>query len=150
MSPLPSGTPQSIHQALSSSMPNSPPAQPINVNDPDLYRLLNDVVPLAESEVYSWFPEPEYDPHFESEDGELSEEDYDEDIPEDESMADDMDMDDPSWGQGGMELDELDQSPATVPEYRQTKQPKLADPDTSMERRQSRLLWSQNFFFYSK
>jgi hypothetical protein len=52
------------------------------MGNPDLYRVLNEVVPLDECEVYSWFPEPEYDPHTQPEDGEVSDGGYefDEDV----------------------------------------------------------------------
>jgi hypothetical protein len=101
---------------------------------PDLYRALSDVVPLDECEVYSWFPEPEYDPHIDAEDGEASEDGF-----EEEEDVGDMEIEDPSWGQAGMELDDV---PAPPPP------PKVDEEEP--ERRAGSLLWSANYFFYSR
>ena len=129
--------------------------------NPDLYRLLGEVIPLdaAECEVYSWFPEPEYDPHLEPEEDEMSDEElYDEEeVLQDQ--ADDMDLDDPSWGQAGMELDDVPESFA-MPGRRSsgTKRMSMSGADASFssagheshERRKGGLLWSQNYFFFSR
>ena len=97
-----------------SPIPGSPSSNPAT----DLYRTLCEVVPLDESEVYSWFPEPEYDPHIDAEDGEASEDGFELDE-EEENVMGDMDLDEPSWGQAGMELDvDLPQSAVDVIEDR--------------------------------
>ncbi|ORY25354.1 Maf1 regulator-domain-containing protein [Naematelia encephala] len=124
-----------IAQSASSPLSTSPmqPPPPPNLVNPDIYRILNDVLPLDECEVYSWFPEPEYDPHMDLEDGEVSE-------GEDEEMLDDMDIDEPSWGTGGMEIEGV------------TPAPSRAKPDVAVREKKAGggLLWSANYFFYSR
>jgi len=128
--------------------------------NPDLYRLLGEVIPLdaGECEVYSWFPEPEYDPHLEPEEDDMSEDGYDEEEVL-QTPADEMDLDDPSWGQAGMELDDVPESdPMTGRRSSGGKKSPLSGGDGSFssggyeghERRKGGLLWSQNYFFYSR
>ena len=129
--------------------------------NPDLYRLLGEVIPLdaGECEVYSWFPEPEYDPHLEPEEDEMSDDGYEEEEMM-QDQADDMDMDDPSWGQAGMELDDVPESAPMSQRRRSSggKRSPKAGADGSFssgsyeshERRRGGLLWSQNYFFYSR
>lgn len=112
-----------------------------------------------ECEVYSWFPEREYDPHLDPDDDEYSDEEIEEDPIIDEDRGDDMDLDDPSWGQAGMELDDV---PGSLSARRRASGSKMSPvsptfgPDTSFssndgyEKRRARLLWSQNYFFYSR
>lgn len=149
---------------------SSPPTG--EVGNPSLYRILNDVLPLNECEVYSWFPEPEYDPHVDPEENEEASE-YDEDS-EDEPMEEDsMDIDIDgegayvSWGQAGMDL-ELEGVPSSS-----TSKPRsssfsgvgsedlmfLSSPrlgpigefgEWSPPRKVGGLLWSANYFFYSR
>lgn len=164
----PSSSP--LLHALSSS-PSGVPQFPFKAEHT---RVLQEVIDLDSCEVYSWFPSPEYDPHAEPEDGELSDDGFEpeEDLL-DESMEVDMDVDEneteASWGQAGMELDvgtepilgggvmetrrrssrtkrrpsgtETAMLPPALPN-------RLSDEDTS--RRAGRLLWSTNYFFYSK
>lgn len=120
----------------------------------DLYRLLSDILPLEDSEceVYSWFPEPEYDPHLEPEDDEMSDEEYDEEVLVDETRAEEMDLDDPSWGQAGMELDDV---PPMVKKNSSDRMKAINDAYSTasrdvFERKKARLYWSQNYFFYSR
>lgn len=143
-----------IHQTMSSSLGSSPINQPVGMANPDLYRLLGDILPLdeAECEVYSWFPEPEYDPHLEPEDDEMSDEEYEEEVLVDEHRAEEMDLDDPSWGQAGMEIDDAPSmakrnSADRVKEINATFSASTRD---TFERKKARLLWSQNYFFYSR
>ncbi|ORX33498.1 Maf1 regulator-domain-containing protein [Kockovaella imperatae] len=146
--PNQSGSPSNLSSGPSTNLPN-----------PHIYRVLNDVVPLEECEVYSWFPEPEYDPHLDAEDGEITEDGMDSDsessdgsplldgIPS--TLDIDMEAETPaSWGAGGMDLDDVPESPI-VP---QTVQEGLADADRELRRKKRRggLLWSQNYFFYAK
>jgi hypothetical protein len=124
------------------------------MGNPDLYRVLNEVVPLDECEVYSWFPEPEYDPHTQPEDGEVSDGGYefDEDVFEG-GMDVDEDGDGPvSWGQAGMELDDV-----PVPVHRRKSTSRafpgsspIIRPVSHNSERNGGLLWSANYFFYSK
>ena len=111
---------------------SAPPLSPEPNVNPDLYRVLNDVIPLDECEVYSWFPEPEYDPHLE--DGE-SEFEVQEEV-EDETPA--------SWGQAGMDLDDV---PESVPMAREDS---TSGQELGSAERSPGLLWSLNYFFYSK
>ncbi|BEI80648.1 hypothetical protein CcaverHIS002_0111770 [Cutaneotrichosporon cavernicola] len=118
--PNPSGSPPSYSPSLGSSPKGT------DVGNPSLYRILNEVVPLNECEVYSWFPEPEYDPHVEPEENEEASEYDEEDSEEFLSLDDDpMDIDDGpiSWGQAGMEL-ELDDVPETSALPNQTRRQK--------------------------
>ena len=155
-SQLGSSAPGSSSAAPLSGSPSNPPS---NLPSPDLYRLLNDVVALDDCEVYSWFPEPEYDPHYDPEDGEVSENgmgfESDEDAAQDgemEMMTDDVPA---SWGAGGMELDDV---PASFPmdshEYSSGKEAlvdsTLTGSNEGRPRRAPHLLWSQNYFFYSR
>jgi hypothetical protein len=133
--------------------------------NPDLYRLLSEVLPLEpnECEVYSWFPEPEYDPHLEADEDDLSEEGFDEEEENqyiEDSQADDMDLDVASWGAGGMDLDEVPPSVAMVRPsgsngYRRSSL-NAADASfssssrDSLEKKKAGLLWSQHYFFYSR
>lgn len=128
-------------------------------------------MPLNECEVYSWYPEPEYDPHVDPEENEEAseyddEEDGDE-MHEDDSMDIDIDGEGAyaSWGQAGMEL-ELDDVPETSV-LKTTRSASLASsaidfgdlamfsPQSTMSelgrgRKVGGLLWSANYFFYSK
>ncbi|WOO77864.1 Repressor of RNA polymerase III transcription maf1 [Vanrija pseudolonga] len=158
-------------QGLSSPHTGSPPTSP-DVGNPSLYRILNEVVPLSECEAYSWVPEPEYDPHVDPEENEEATE-YEESDNEDNSMDQDdvgMDIDIDgggayvSWGQAGMEI-ELD-DPPTAPLSRRRRSLGSVDEldDMSMPSPRSSLkgidewtpkkvgglLWSANYFFYSK
>ena len=137
---------------------------PAHVANPDLYRILNEVVPLNECEVYSWLPEPEYDPHIDAEDGETSEDEFEEEILEDEEEISEMEVDaeiPASWGQAGMELDDVPESVAISPSKMRsgnTKRnhgtDKIRSSDEDWEKgkvvRNGGLLWSANYFFYSK
>lgn len=118
------------------------------------------MIDLEECEVYSWFPSPEYDPHAEAEEGELSE---DEEIL-DESLEMDLDENETeaSWGQAGMEMEVEPVLGGGVMETRQRRKskggPMEAPPtlhkrsseDDGLGRRGGGLLWSTNYFFYSK
>lgn len=128
-----------------------------------MYTILNDVVPFDECEVYSWYPEPEYDPHVQSDDNDGSDDGLEElleDEEQGESMADGMDVDEPAWGHGGMELDDVpDKSAQPSSSSRTSKQaktmampPPMAPPmeHVSSNDRMRGLLWSANYFFYSR
>lgn len=141
------------------SSPSGPAHFPFKPQD---QRTLSEVIDLEECEVYSWFPSPEYDPHAEAEDGELSE---DEEIL-DESLE--MDLDDEneteaSWGQAGMEMELEPMAGGGVMETRQRRRKstggaigappmmhKRSSEDDGLGRRGGGLLWSTNYFFYSK
>jgi len=160
---------------LSSSLTGTSPTGS-DVGNLSLYRILNDIVPLQECEVYSWFPEPEYDPHVDPEENEEASEYEDDDSDDMMDMDDSMDIDIDgegayvSWGQAGMEL-ELDDVPSsTAPprtrSYSSSSRVRLDDFDLSLSprlgavdehtassfssRRVGGLLWSANYFFYSK
>ena len=131
------------------------------MGNPDLYRVLNEVVPLDECEVYSWFPEPEYDPHTQPEDGEVSDDEFD--IDEEEvivgSSSSPMEVDEdgdlpPSWGQAGMELDDLPRSMA-IAKRRSSRSlaassSPVVRPVSTNSDKSGGILWSANYFFYSK
>lgn len=120
---------------------------------PDVWRILNEVIPMDECEVYSWFPEPEYDPHVDPEDGELSDDDYEEEEEQEEMLDDlEMDMDPPAtWGQAGMDLDDgATSSTVTSAVDQPPRIGRTSSGERERERRAVGLLWSQNYFFYSK
>lgn len=103
---------------------------------------------MDDSDVYSWFPEPEYDPHMDSiEDGE-GREDY---IEEEEEG---MDVEDENsggrsdtWGTG-MDLD-MEMEIEGEDRRNSGRQP-VSDVWEAPERRVGGLLWSVNYFFYNK
>ncbi|OCF30470.1 hypothetical protein I316_07906 [Kwoniella heveanensis BCC8398] len=161
-----SGNNRSPPQASpSNSSPNLGPSVP----NADLYRILNEVVPMDECEVYSWFPEPEYDPHIDAS-TDTSDEEEDDILNEaDEDFAMDMDGDaeiPPNWGVGGMDLDVDEEKLESVPMARQNSTSGGGDANGGVaaarrlsesgdwavgrERRVGGLLWSANYFFYSK
>ncbi|WVQ68904.1 uncharacterized protein L199_007113 [Kwoniella botswanensis] len=172
LSQLASFTPPTAHKSSPVISPaNSSPNLGPTVPYPDLYRILNDVIPMEDCEVYSWFPEPEYDPHIDT--STVPSEDEDEDLlfGQDKMDLDDTDND-PSWGAGGMdmELDVDEEKLHSVPMMRQnstsgggaaaasqahrrSSESALIIPndwDLSKERKVNGLLWSVNYFFYSK
>ena len=121
--------------------------------------ILNDIVPFDECEVYSWFPEPEYDPHIQSDESDESDDGLEELLEEQDGqrdkMADDMEVDEPSWGQGGMELDDVPVSRSEQNGRRRSKADEagmMAPPlvPTKSNDRVRGLLWSANYFFYSR
>lgn len=174
----------------------------------DLYRNLCEVVPLDECDVYSWFPSPEYDPHVDPEEGEMSDDGYDYSFDEDDEEVlerlesgtsasasgmrrgigsgsgtandvieidmdgeDDVDIDidngpDPSWGQAGMEIEVEDLTGGGVQVVHRDSRGKRKSVDMlppMLPKRSSDeydlgvrrrggggLLWSANYFFYSK
>jgi len=117
-----------------------------------MYTILNDIVPFDECEVYSWFPEPEYDPHAQSESS-GSDDGLEELIEEERVDADGMELDEPTWGQGGMELDDVPASTSTRRHSHSAAMvpPPMAplEPVKSGDRVRG-LLWSANYFFYSR
>lgn len=126
-----------------------------------MYTILNDVVPFDECEVYSWFPEPEYDPHAQSDDTDASDDGLEELLAEEEEdvvvVNDGMELDEPSWGQGGMELDLDEKAPGASSSRRRGSKydplPELVAPpmeEVNSSDRIRGLLWSANYFFYSK
>ncbi|KAK8846689.1 hypothetical protein IAR55_005776 [Kwoniella newhampshirensis] len=152
----PHTSPQSSSPSLAPSMAN-----------PDLYRALNEVLPMEDCEVYSWFPEPEYDPHVDAPDDPSSgddEDDYLNEEDEDNIMMDvDGDQDIPaSWGGAGMDMDTEDSPtsgpvPMSAPMIRQKstsgggrRASEGSGWESGRERRVGGLLWSANYFFYSK
>ncbi|WVQ97750.1 hypothetical protein IAU59_004864 [Kwoniella sp. CBS 9459] len=155
----PQASPASSSPHLGPSVPNA-----------DLYRILNEVVPMDECEVYSWFPEPEYDPHIDAPADASDEEEEDILNEADEDFAMDMDGDGdvpPNWGVGGMDLDVDEEKLESVPMARQNstsgggaggnvnvaaarRLSEAGDWAVGRERRVGGLLWSANYFFYSK
>ena len=145
-------------------MSNSILNSPTHITNPDLYRILNEVVLLDECEVYSWMPEPEYDPHIDAEDGEASEDGFEEDILNDDEGKNAMEVDaeiPASWGQAGMDLDTVPESVAMARTRlrsgnakRKLGTDKIWSSDEDWEKgnggRNGGLLWSANYFFYSK
>nr|XP_018265819.1 uncharacterized protein I303_02193 [Kwoniella dejecticola CBS 10117]OBR87977.1 hypothetical protein I303_02193 [Kwoniella dejecticola CBS 10117] len=129
-------------QSPANSSPNLGPTVPNH----DLYRILNEVLPMEDCEVYSWFPEPEYDPHIDTSliSSDEEEEDF---VPEqnDDDIQMDMDDNDPAWGAGGMDMDvePLSNDNAASSAIQN-------DWDAGRERKVAGLLWSANYFFYSK
>ncbi|OWZ71928.1 hypothetical protein AYX14_02602 [Cryptococcus neoformans] len=119
-----------------------------NLDDINLYRALNQVISMDDSDVYSWFPEPEYDPHMDSiEDGEgredyIEEEEEGMDV-EDENSGDRSD----TWGTG-MDLD-MEMEIEGEDRRNSGRQP-VSDVWEAPERRVGGLLWSVNYFFYNK
>lgn len=165
--PVP-GLSSSLGNTPSSPFSSSSPSNlPVIGGRPDIVRALNEVVPLDECEVYSWFPEPEYDPHAQSDEGEGSEDDFgiEEELEDVDDQRNDMDIDmEPSWGQAGMELDDVPPSaPPGAGKRRSVDGPSMTSPmynpdsvaqeeewDAGRDRRMGGLLWSSNYFFYSK
>ncbi|KAK4683953.1 repressor of RNA polymerase III transcription MAF1, partial [Tremellales sp. Uapishka_1] len=140
------------------SLPNYSPPNSTAMN-PSLVNILNEVIALEECDVYSWFPEPECDPHIDVEEGEEASEDeyevdYDDDAMEEiEELGMEIDGNEASWGQAGMELDDdfvITGDNKGVRHVRSesnvTKRPMVEEWD----RRIGGLLWSANYFFYSK
>jgi hypothetical protein len=149
-----------------SSSPSSVPQFPLQA---DHHRALQEAIDLESCEVYSWFPSPEYDPHAELEEGELSGDEFE---PEeefiDEKQGMDVDINDDeteaSWGQAGMDMDVEPMRGGGVMEARRRSKGKENMPDSAMMppplvertpedemgRKSGRLLWSTNYFFYSK
>lgn len=118
-----------------------------NLDDINLYRALNQVISMDDSDVYSWFPEPEYDPHMDSiEDGDredyIEEEEEGMDV-EDENSGDRSD----TWGTG-MDLD-MEMEIEGEDRRNSGRQP-VSDVWEAPERRVGGLLWSANYFFYNK
>lgn len=166
--PLPQqSSPPGSAAPLSSSASAAGSSPPLSgdIGNPSFYRLLNDILPLQDCEVYSWFPEPEYDPHVDPEENEEASEYDDEDSDE---MIGNMDMDIDidgegayvSWGQAGMDL-ELDgpsglsgQRPRSLSRNAiddlEMGSPYLSAQDFPAVRKVGGLLWSANYFFYSK
>lgn len=161
---------QPVGHSLSSSPSNAP-----HGSAGDLYRHLCDVVPLDECEVYSWFPSYEYDPHVDPEEGEGSDDGYDYDYDFDDDVPGGMELDDPteaSWGQAGMELDMDGPPPPTGTlgsgshgggrrDSKSRPFGRVSDPAGTLPmfkrpsedegvRGSGGLLWSANYFFYSK
>lgn len=167
LNPNATGTSAPVHVSppLKSSSPSKSSA---DMTNPDLHRILNEVVPLDECEVFSWYPEPEYDPHIDAEDGETSEDGFELDAEEEAENkaigADKIEVDETpaSWGQGGMELDDMPKSVQMVRTWSSSgKDRRKSGVDTPEEMgddereggrgsRAGGLLWSANFFFYSK
>ncbi|WVW78816.1 hypothetical protein I302_100778 [Kwoniella bestiolae CBS 10118] len=165
LSQLASFTPPTTHKSSPVLSPaNSSPNLGPSVPYPDLYRILNEVLPMEDCEVYSWFPEPEYDPHIDTSTAPSEDEDDDIFLENDKMDLDDSDID-PSWGAGGMELDVDEERLESVPMMRQNSTSGGAtaprrgsesalivpnDWDLTKERKVNGLLWSANYFFYSK
>ncbi|KAL7423308.1 hypothetical protein Q5752_002609 [Cryptotrichosporon argae] len=132
-----------------SSLPN---AAPLSSSTQALSRVLNDVVDLDECEVYSWLPEPEYDPHVgpeEDEDASTIEED--DEYEAIEGM--DIDSEVPGWGGQGMDLDDYEPARGTKDDPIDLRQevPESAPVDFDYKpRKVGGLLWSANYFFYSR
>jgi hypothetical protein len=105
-----------------------------------MYTILNDIVPFDECEVYSWFPEPEYDPHAQSESS-GSDDELEELIEEERVDADGMELDDapPSTSARRHSHSAALGLPPMVP----------LEPVKSGDRARG-LLWSANYFFYSR
>ncbi|WVQ83987.1 hypothetical protein IAT38_006132 [Cryptococcus sp. DSM 104549] len=172
-----------IPPLLSRSHNSSPPtAMPfthgnrhttMSLPKPDLYRVLNEVIPLDDCEVYSWFPEPEYDPHVEGygiyeEDGpnqahEVGVSKSPEPVDGKEFFNENGD-----WGETGMDLENMEMETEDVREGG-TMFPErslLANshedasnfvfmehdivPETVSKTQVDGLLWSANYFFYSR
>ncbi|WVQ76720.1 hypothetical protein IAR50_006394 [Cryptococcus sp. DSM 104548] len=132
-----------------SSFPNSasnssPLPSLSNLNQANLYRVLNQVIPLDDCDVYSFFPEPEYDPHMDPlEEADLMEEDEDMDADGDVQV----DEGEPAWGTG-MDLDvEMEMEDGERPKIGTTSRKNEVWQD---KRRLGGLLWSANYFFYNK
>jgi hypothetical protein len=112
-----------------------------------MFTILNDIVPFDECEVYSWFPEPEYDPHAQSDDP------TDDEVEElqDEDSAESMELDEPSWGHGGMELDDVPPLTGSSRRYSHPTERIVTPVETlSPSDRIRGLLWSANYFFYNR
>lgn len=119
-----------------------------NLDDINLYRALNQVISMDDSDVYSWFPEPEYDPHMDSIEAGEGREDYIEEEEEgmdveDENSGDRSD----TWGTG-MDLD-MEMEIEGEDRRNSGRQP-VSDVWEAPERRVGSLLWSANYFFYNK
>lgn len=145
-----SSPPQNATSPLSSSP--IPPGSTLS-----MYSILNDIVPFDECEVYSWYPEPEYDPHVQGDENDGSDDGLDELLEEQEeqaeTMADEMDVDEPAWGQGGMELDDVPPSSSKTSSRTKKQHTELMAPPmehANSSERLRKLLWSANYFFYSR
>lgn len=167
---------------LSTSLGHTPSSSPFAshiqlpavARPPDVFRALNEVVPLDECDVYSWFPEPEYDPHAQGDDDDESDDEYgllpEADIDEHLDLAGDMDIDlEPAWGHAGMELDDIPTAtpmgktrssqearrksmnmPSVTAQALSRSEIRHLDDGAAEGRRVGGLLWSSNYFFYSK
>ncbi|WVN88667.1 uncharacterized protein L203_103880 [Cryptococcus depauperatus CBS 7841] len=124
-----------------------------------LYRVLNDVVQMDDCEVYSWFPEPEYDPHMDPGEAEMEESDdgYFEEEDEDFILVDEDKVGDSetTWGTGmdldiEMEIEEEGKRTDRIKSPAFVYNGKTFNEEWNRSRKASGLLWSANYFFYNK
>ncbi|KAK7690646.1 hypothetical protein QCA50_005745 [Cerrena zonata] len=132
--------------------PRSPPKS-VTGTHPALYRALDDVIGLADCEVYSYAPDQEFDPHAndfsddEDDVASVGDENSTDDEEETQFELDDYDVDEvprrPSWrgSLGGRtssstDSDDLDMQRTSSPHIRM--------------RRRGALLWSSHWFFLNR
>nr|ODN76443.1 hypothetical protein L203_06399 [Cryptococcus depauperatus CBS 7841] len=146
--------PTSFTSSASFSVGSSP-----NLNGVSLYRVLNDVVQMDDCEVYSWFPEPEYDPHMDPGEAEMEESDdgYFEEEDEDFILVDEDKVGDSetTWGTGmdldiEMEIEEEGKRTDRIKSPAFVYNGKTFNEEWNRSRKASGLLWSANYFFYNK
>ena len=132
--------------------PRSPPKS-VTGTHPSIYRALDDVIGLADCEVYSYAPDQEFDPHANdfSDDEEdvasVGDENSTEDEEEIQFELDDYDVDEvprrPSWrgSLGGRTSSSIDSDDLDMQ--------RTSSPHIRMKRRGA-LLWSSHWFFLNR
>lgn len=133
----------------------SPISSPIaSLTNPALHHTLRGVIDLEDCEVYSYLPEPEYDPHNHT----LEQE---EELTDSDAEEGDVSMDDsiePGWGTAGMELDDVPTSDiftSSPPELvHESSGSSLSSSSHTWREEEGKqlggLLWSANYFFFCK
>ncbi|CAL1716615.1 unnamed protein product [Somion occarium] len=130
--------------------PRTPP-KAVTGTHPSLYRILDDVIGLADCEVYSYTPDMEFDPHANdfSDDEEdvasVGDEDSSDDEEETQFVLDDYDVDEashkPTW-RGTV-------SKRTSSSTDSDETPRTSSSHIRMKRRGA-LLWSSHWFFLNR
>lgn len=136
----------------------SPASSPVgSLTNPALHQILRTVIDIEDCEVYSYLPEPEYDPHNHT----LEQEEEFTDSESGDLPAGDISMDDPmepGWGTAGMELDDVpnDRAFASSPpdlvrgSSNSSPSSSLATWRDDEVKHLGGLLWSANYFFFCK
>ncbi|THH30288.1 hypothetical protein EUX98_g3914 [Antrodiella citrinella] len=146
---FPSSVPTSSSPAEFAKPSPYAPSKAVSGTHPNLYHTLDEVIGLANCEVYSYAPDTEFDPHAnDTDDDEDDASDGDEDDSTDDEETtfqfDDYDVDEapvrrPTWrssGSSGTDSDDFDNI--------------MDSPPMSMRRRKGALLWSSHWFFLNR
>ena len=148
---FPSSVPTSSSPAEFAKPSPYAPSKAVSGTHPSLYRALDDVIGLADCEVYSYAPDMEFDPHADDisddeEDGSLDDEESSTDDEETTFQFDDYDVDEApvrrsTWrGSGHTSSTESDDFDAVV----------MGRSSPSMRRKKGALLWSSHWFFLNR